>query len=173
MDEYVEELTEEPMGESAMGPAEETAMKHPLWDEGHHSGASEKLRKGWSFMRWKKRLTACVEDRPSGHQDQWCFQEDYKGDEHGHLWLQQCLYIDKVTYPEELLVHNGVQIDFVCYCKICINKVVVWLWSWGHAQICGGKVWHCKACRVSLVGQMGTSAGHNRHFFVNFYKMCQ
>ena len=42
----------------------------------------------------------------------------------------KCLHMDKATYPEELLVvRNCVQIDFVCYCKICINEVVVWLWS--------------------------------------------
>ena len=62
MEESVEELTEEPMGEPTTGPAEETAMEPLLWDEGHHSGASKKLRKEWLSMHWKKRLTACVED---------------------------------------------------------------------------------------------------------------
>ena len=49
------------------------------------------------------------------------------------------LYMDKVTYLEELLVVlNYVQINFVCYFRICVNKVIVWLWSWRHAQIHGG-----------------------------------
>ena len=55
---------------------------------------------------------------------------------YGHV---KHLHMDKVTYLEELLVvRNCIQIDFVCYCKICINKAVVWLWLWGHAQIHGG-----------------------------------
>ena len=53
----------------------------------------------------------------------------------GHV---ECLYMDKATYLEELLVFlNCVQTDFLCYCKICINKVVIWLRSQGCTQICG------------------------------------
>ena len=56
----------------------------------------------------------------------------------------KCLHIDRNDISGRVVskvftcLHNCVQIHFVTYCKIWVNKVVVWLWSWGHAQIHGG-----------------------------------
>ena len=79
------------------------------------------------------------------------------------------LHMDKVTYMEELLI--AFKINFVCYCKICVNKVVVWLWSWGCTKRCGEGcgimgparwVWWAK--RVPLWAIIG--------IFIKFYKTC-
>ena len=83
-EEPTEELAGEPATEPTEGPTKETTVECPTLGEGHHSGASEKLKKEWLFTCQKKRLTTCVEDPVSTETS---IQEDYKGDGHGHLWL--------------------------------------------------------------------------------------
>ena len=86
--ELAEELTEEAAEELTKGPTEcpakETTEECPTWGESHYLGASEKLKKEWSSIHQKKRLTTCVEDLVGTETG---IQEDYRGDEHGCSWL--------------------------------------------------------------------------------------
>ena len=89
-EEPTEELAEEPTGELALGPTEgptrELQWDALLPDKSYHLEASEKLKKEWSSMHQKKRLTACVEDLVGMETG---IQEDYRGDGHGRLWLHK------------------------------------------------------------------------------------
>ena len=80
------------------------------------------------------------------------------------------------VFPRKSCTHirvNYIKIDFMCLIvKHWFNKAVAWLWSWGCAQICGGRVWSCVAHRASLVSQMCTFMGSNMDFFMIFQQTC-